>query len=791
MSAAGPEFPIEIPPAIFTESSPEEYSSILKFLSKPYPLAEGLFTSGDTPTTFPYYPMPYSLINNDLHLSKFRGYLGFRASIVITINFNAERFQQGRYMLCAIPCGGSHWVPKTEEHANAHMASLTTRTQLPRVEFDLNTETSATLKLPFNSAVDYFPLNEFFSYMSQSRCWYALRLMPYSPLDTVDGAIVAKWAMFAHFEDVELIGQHYAPLQPQSAMTASTKRKGKSDSQKEAEAAQIGPISAVTTKIAKAAKILEVVPFIGTYMSPLGWAANIATSVAQVFGWSKPVDMSPVTRVRETNVPYSTNVDGADASFLLAAYSTNEVAKFPGMSPTSKDEMSLTYLAGIPAYAKQFLIAATMPENFLLAEFEASPFTIGGTAYPIVITNAAGVPVTYFTPAQFVASQFLYWRGTMCFKFKFVKTEYHAGRISITFNPYSSQTPAPPVINDHAPYVYRDIVNIGDYLEYTFKVPYIQEMPYKSTDMSKSYAERSYGRIEVRVLDPLVHPSTVAPNIVVLTESFLDEDSEFAVPNTLLCLASENADIIPPELEPQSAIGGSKEHKPSILPSTVCIGERIMSLRSLLKRSQPLVRHNEDYVPLTTDGYIAPYSYNKLVLNGLASTAFYLDNYGLFAQMFCYSRGGVRIKVNPDYQTRSMMLISDINQTLTTLSTNSTDAGFYPTRLSYAKLRCPYVQGGASTTNPGIEVQTGQYLPVKARVNHEHALSTVYPFNTSSATSSNSIIWYSGRADNAAAPLGLQDTTIFYRSGADDCDFSFFISVPPMYVGTELPITTV
>jgi hypothetical protein len=796
MSAAAPQMEIDVPPAVFADSSPEEYSSILKYLGKPHQLADGKFNSGDNVATFPYWPMPYYGINNELLLSKFRGYLGFRATIVVTIHFNAERFQQGRYMLCAIPCGGSYWNSKTEEHANAHYASLTTRTQLPRVEFDLNTETSATIRLPFNSAVDYYPFNEFDSLNKAGRCWYVLRMSPYSPLNTVDGALEAKWAVFTHFEDVELIGQNYALLNPvleaQSAMTTVRKKKGRiSDSQKEAESANIGPISAVTTKVAKAAKILEVVPFIGTYMSPLGWAANIATSVAQVFGWSKPVMMNPVTRVRETNAAYSTNVDGADASFTLTAYSTNEVARFPGMSPTSKDEMSLAYIAGVPAYVKNFLIDTSFAEDFPLAFFEASPFTIQGVAAPKTILNASGVPITYYTPAEFVASQFLYWRGTICFRFKFVKTEFHAGRIAIAFQPYSTNAQGISVLNENGPYVYRDIINIGDYLEYTFKVPYIAEQPYKSCDLSKPFWERSFGRISVRVVDPLIAPSSASPSINVLVESYMEEDAEFAVPNTLLALPSDITPVITLELEPQSALGGMKEHKPSILPSTVCVGERIMSFRSLLKRAQPLVRHDEGYTAPTTDGYLAPYGYSKLILDGLPSTAFYADNYALFAQMYCYSRGGVRVKTSMDNGARSMTLLGDVSQTLTTLSTNSTAAGWFPRSLGYAKLRYPYVQGGVNSAPPVLEVQTGQYLPIKARVNHEHSISVSYPFVTSGAVQSNSVIWYSGRSDVALTPQPLTDPTVLYRAGADDCDFSFFISVPPMYVGVELPIDTV
>ena len=41
-------------------------------------------------------------------------------------------------------------------------------------------------------------------------------------------------------------------------------------------------------------------------------------------------------------------------------------------------------------------------------------------------------------PAAYCASMFAYWRGSVDFVFKFVKTDFHSGRLMFVFNPGGS-----------------------------------------------------------------------------------------------------------------------------------------------------------------------------------------------------------------------------------------------------------------------------------------------------------------------------------------------------------------
>lgn len=780
--SAGPESSLSIPPIIFSDSAPAEFSDIKRYLQKPRQFLNGILTSGDVATTFPLQPMPYTLLNSDIYLSKLSGYLGFRATMVFTIVFNAERFQQGRYMLVAIPCGGANWDFKTIEHCNAHYAAIPTRTQLPRVEFDLNTESSATIKLPFSSAEDFYPLQLF---AATGPTWYALRLCPYSPLDTVAGALDAKFAIWGHFEDVELVGQAITDLEEQSAMVSTTKkRKGnKSNSEKEADSAGVGPISSVTTKISKAAKILEVVPLIGSYMTPLSWAADIATSVAQVFGFSAPLNMAASSRLTRMWLPYSSNVDSVDNSLPLSLSIKNEVSRVPGMSPTASDEMSLSYIASIPAWILTALYSTAFNENQLIATIPVGPWLNGN---PYRKLNPSGVTVSYLTPFQFVASQFQQYRGTICYKLKFVKTEFHQGRISINFNPVSKNAATPPINSSIASYVYRDIINIGDYTEYIFKVPYISSQPYTSTSSSEIYY---YGTLDIRVVDPLIVPDTASPDVRILVEHFIDLDSEFALTKTPLVLFEDVTDIVP---EAQSAIGEMPEGKATLIPSTVCVGERMLSFRSLLKRSQPLVYFDSLTARATLDSFILPYCWSKFILDFTAQPGCYADNYALMSAIFCYSRGGIRLKTS-DYSLATSAILMSSSMTSSQIWGSTALAGCptVPTYTSIARLFYPFAQSKYENSVDPLEVQVPQYHRMHSRVNHLYSASTTYPYVAGNVADrdfmSRQFVYASARSDFASAPLPQVNPTQWYRSGADDANFNYFISVPPMYIGYDVP----
>jgi len=145
--------------------------------------------------------MPLAAFNStqgQLWKNKLTGFYGIRMDMRFRIVINANRFQQGRYIIGWVPLAGIS--PTTSNFKavfvnNMHMATLVQRTTVPHVEFDLATETSAELLIPFVSTQNFWPLNSAISGNDVSSLGY-LSLYPYSPLVSPAGSTVASYTLY-------------------------------------------------------------------------------------------------------------------------------------------------------------------------------------------------------------------------------------------------------------------------------------------------------------------------------------------------------------------------------------------------------------------------------------------------------------------------------------------------------------------------------------------------------------------------------------------------------------------
>lgn len=246
--------------------------SIKDFLKRPVFLARGKFQSTDTVSTsgFDFGNWPKAVISAiPMWTEKLKGYYGLRATLSLRLVANPNPFQQGRYMLCHVPCGGSEY--NTQVWINSHITTLVQRSQLPHVEFDLQCDTEAILKIPFVSSKNFYVLN---SGVLVEDVISRVRIFPYEPFSTGTGTNFCTWTLFASMEDVELIGAAI----PQSGNSELEQVRGK-----------IGPIGLAVRRIKRIADTLSPVPLLSTYAVPVSWAADVISKTAYVFGDRKSV----------------------------------------------------------------------------------------------------------------------------------------------------------------------------------------------------------------------------------------------------------------------------------------------------------------------------------------------------------------------------------------------------------------------------------------------------------------------------------------------------------------------
>lgn len=792
MVSASPAAVIRLARKYFSSSEPPVASSIATFLAKPINISSGNFNTTDLSGTFPQIYVPAQLIQKSVWRDKLSGYFGFRATMCFRLQVNGNRFQQGRYMLTFCPTGGASSGALTPGQAwvDLHSNTLKQRSQLPRVEIDINCDTEATLRVPFNSAFDFYRVQELYD-----SNWYhnlgVLRIYPYVPLTVAaTGSNTCSYTLWAHLEDVELIGND-VPITPQMAnFTSSTKKSRKNNaSEQEANSALVGPLQSMAMKVSKASGYLAPVPMLGSFATPVSWAADIAANVASVFGWSSPANMEALRRVGRNTMMYSNNVDKIDQSLPLALSVKNAVTVLPGFSGTNIDELDIAHIASIPAWHNTYSWSDSVVAGTQLFAISLSPQTFKSTR--TYLTQTA----TDLTPLAYIGNKFAYWRGGITLTIKFVKTEFHSGRLAVVYVPTDWKTTTTNSVNyDNSSYLQRDIIDIRLQNEVTFTIPYFSPQPYLP-------ATTSMGTLRVYIVDQLVAPASVPTTISLITEVSGAPDMEFSVYAAsygipALGITAQSAAIFPDKSTCSLAsktVGTMKEGQFQLDTSQAAIGERVLSLRSLLKK---FVAFQFKPTGIKFGKTVNCIPFGSQYSNISPSTNAFPNNgndlYGELASIFMYSRGGVRLKYIVTRQVRTM---TDISWPMYGTSMNTSFNGTvyndlitydnYPfkntalTNSSFIAAPFPTVYSLVEQERC-IEVQVPQYTYTHSRNNADCMVGPTasygYVVNSNRISSPTVLSTYPVKEDG----WDIDIYPVVLRAGADDVNFGGFVSIPPL-----------
>lgn len=749
-----------------TQAVPQD---ILSFLMKPIVLSSGTFSTSDTYTLFNSIAMPsgaFTSAQGTLWTRKLQGYFGIRMDMRFRLVINANRFQQGRYCVGWTPLAGMKHTTsnlKALRVVQSHNATLVQRTTVPHVEIDLCTGTSAELLVPFVSTQAFFPLNTILSGVDQSLLGY-VNLYPYSPLAAPTGNTTAGYTLYVSFENIHLFGA----ASPQGGGTQRKEVTNKNN----------GPVSGVAKAFSRGFKEFSTIPLLGSYAKDISWIADRVANVAGIFGFVKPTQGDSSTKMMNINATNHSTIDGDADSRSLALINCPSVAVLDGLSGTTFDEMDISYLARRYSW---FQTTTWVPGDNVgtLNLFSVDPF---GVFY------AAGS--TYnFPPVAFVTRFFRMWRGSVKYRMKLVKTEFHSGRLAISFHPSDEST-----YTGLSVYVNRIIVDIREKNTIEFVVPYISRHPWTPISFTP-------GRILVEVVDPLVAPDTVTQSITVLWEIAGGDDYEVAIPGDF--------DLAPTSIVPQagddtaifsSTLGTMEVRADPLVATSFCIGEKITSIRALLKRYHPITMVNSEStmfddrtIRMTPDVIIA-WGTTTDDLSSVTS-----DPYSLFASCYAMVRGGFRIRdaiamgyFSSTTSTDYALAQSQIMASLSTATPGSQSAVFSSASFNdRAGILQPMVFQTLGN-NPVMSVEVPQYTSGYARAKadiilYQQATGNASSFYTGGDYSSGTKASLSFTLPKKLFSLytgrdSVQPLHNIFRAGADDLDLCTFISIPPLLV---------
>jgi hypothetical protein len=631
---------------------------IKNFLERPIRIWSGQFSTTNTQGQVLFTDnFPDVMVSNTMYAEKLSGFVGLRADMEIKVQVNAQKFQQGRLRLQYIP-----YAKYMQSKVDTINYSITGRTACPGVDIDIcggsnpkSRIAEAVFHVPFVSPHTYFNL------INSEGSFGTFYLFVYSPLLTGSSegqnCEVTIWARFINPQLAFPTGATIGSGAPPATRTMIAQIRGEAK-----QIQQTGVVSSTLGVVADTLKVAKKIPVIGEYLAIPEWICDKGASIAKLFGWSKPT-ISMDTKLRTQN--NFANYNGKDSSHKMALSADNEIDTPPGLAGTKIDEMALTAITSVPAYWSQFqwTNTNTVQDQILWID----------KVTPAKISEISGTNGFACTPIGFVSNLFGYWRGSLKYTFKMVKTGFHAGRLRVFFVPQGLDT---TLVVGSAPTIeieknYQVVVDIEDSDTFSFTVPYVATKPwYMLRNPGISGSQNFFtGYVVVTVLNELRNPSTVSNAINVLVEVSGGSDLTFALPGepTLLpglpTTSSSEVETQEIEKKPETMIAQiagtdvepNREQSQMLMdpnsisildpesnwtPESHCIGEKIMSVRQLLKRNQYIgTSTTKDSTQNTLVATVLnPYGNNT----GTGNSS--IDYMSYFMNIYAFFRGGVRIK---------------------------------------------------------------------------------------------------------------------------------------------------
>jgi hypothetical protein len=521
-----------------------------------------------------------------------------RGKMCVKFVVSGTGFHYGRILISYMPL---HRFDDLSGFSSLDAANLVQQSQLPHIFINPTTQQGGQLCLPFFYHEDYVSVT--------SRDWLELgnlQCRSLTPLRHANGGTDdVTVTVFAWMEDVEVsipTSVEAANLQPQSGFEPQS-------GDEIDEANMKGVISGPATKIAGIAGMLSSVPVIGPYASATSKVAAGTAMIAKAIGLSRPnITKAPdpfkpeaTSSLAVTNVP--------DRSAKLTLDEKQELSIDPrisGLGPS--DPLQISSIAQIESYYTKFTWARTNVVGDFLYNVRVQP--------TIWDESGAGGVLKHLTAVGYASLPFLYWTGTLKFRFQIVCSAYHKGRLRIVYDP-NWLTLESGANGDDMITNYSHIIDIANTTDFTVTTTASQPTSLMGhlypgqNSVTECFSTTQYaakeryignGVIGIYVVNELTTPSNAANNDVQVM-CYVSAGDDFQVFTPDDAIKDYSVESLGFGFEPQSGemkadkIDDNEVDMPlqqmskelgatTVSPNLnqIYTGERVVSLRSLLKR---------------------------------------------------------------------------------------------------------------------------------------------------------------------------------------------------------------
>jgi hypothetical protein len=543
-------------------------NSISDFFVKPQMVATLSWSSASPIATTLYRASIASMItSNQVYLRKLQGYNLIRATAVVRVMLNAQPFHAGRLILTFLPQAAVREARCPREF-NLRNAFLMNSTIQPNVEIDCR-DGVAELEIPYISPTSYYDLttNEF--------DWGDVFLRVLSPLAT-SGASNVNLSVFVYFKDLELSAPSFEAHSSAVVMDTTAKsdkrtraRRGPAEVKNLETPEESGWISGMFNGVSTYAGYLSHIPnTVGAIATGVSVASGALGNLAKYFGYSKPFVVSEPQPVIQSHTRYMINSPGFQQGTNVGIFPNAKLEPLADFAGSQHDEMSINYIKRIPALVTRFSFTTSQANNASIYSQVIRPDSL----FEQQTVNTR--QYRSFPPFAALQNIFEYYRGSVEVILKIVKTDFHSGKLLITFTPDSSTT-SPTV--SQSTYSLRQIVDIRETTEVRLLMPYMRALNFLRHGEPNS--KNSIGLLNVRVLNQLVATPTVSSSIDILVYYAGGPDYEVG--------GSFKSDAT---LLPMFPEGGEPVH------NAASIGDPVTSIK------QPLVRSERCFITSSSVG---------------------------------------------------------------------------------------------------------------------------------------------------------------------------------------------
>jgi hypothetical protein len=577
-----------------------------------------------------------------------------------------------------------------------------------------------------------------------------------------------------------------------------------------------GPISRPASAIASVAARLGDVPVIGKFATATSIGASAVSSIAKLFGFTNVPNIANQHGVQQRPLPPIATTEICYPFEKLTVDSKNELTidhRSVGLPPM--DEMCISNLVQRESYLTQFNWTTSNSTNDLLWNTAVTPQLYAATGDSNFYL--------YMPPMCWLSTMFHQWRGDVIFRFRVVCSQYHKGRLRISFDPdgYAGENIASDAVS--ATVVMTEILDLSEKLDIEMRIPYQQFLAWcgtkVSTDLTQSATPygtaatfrhvrgSTNGSLTIRVLNTLSAP-VASSTISVLVFVRGAENMEFANPisyglKNMTSRVMQDGELENKGESDQTSIVAGKLEGPMDHLYLTYMGERISSMRTLLRRQNLITTVYPN--PTTTNHELAQLTVtmNRLPCDG-GYGAHALDTaYGTLDPIHAYrfdwvhgnflsyfypafigNRGSVNWTVTPDVGNGSsnLKLLTaaraptnagvDVAYTASYKGSRSVNSGWYQNVM--------YDSGAGAvisspTTSNGLSLQMPFYAPYKFAPCDpdyvDYQIGKSYAVNDYWATSA--II-----GEPAPYVLASDLKFHFYAGIGTDFDLLYFLCVP-------------